>query len=136
MTFASSVVNGHQALNGQAEKQTSESATKPVQVVGHTQLNEHDFKRKLINDLLTHLDYHSAERNGVVDVRKEEIAQELERLSARTLIAWYEAFLFVRSEMMYGGYELNGLRIIDHPADILRKLIKSDPEFDIQQYIF
>ncbi len=136
MTFASPVVNGHQALNGHAEKHTSESETKPVQVVAHTQLNEHDFKRKIINDLLTHLDYHSAEQNGVVEVRKEEIAQELERLSARTLIAWYEAFLFVRSEMMYGGYELNGLRIIDHPADILRKLIKSDPEFDIQQYIF
>lgn len=136
MTFASSVFNGQQTPNGLAKQQTPGSETKSVQTVSHLQLNERDFKRKIINDLLSHLDYHSAEQNGVVEVRKEEIAQELERLSVRALIAWYEAFLFVRSEMMYAGYELNGLRIIDHPADILRKLMKSDPEFDIQQYIF
>lgn len=136
MTFASSVFNGQQTPNGLAKQQPSASETKSVQTVSHLQLNERDFKRKVINDLLSHLDYHSAEQNGVVEVKKEEIAQELERLSVRALIAWYEAFLFVRSEMMYAGYELNGLRIIDHPADILRKLMKSDPEFDIQQYIF
>lgn len=136
MTFASSVFNGQQTPNGLAKQQTPGSETKSVQTVSHLQLNEREFKRKIINDLLSHLDYHSAEQNGVVEVRKEEIAQELERLSVRALIAWYEAFLFVRSEMMYAGYELNGLRIIDHPADILRKLMKSDPEFDIQQYIF
>lgn len=136
MTFASSVFNGQQTPNGLAKQQPPASETKSVQTVSHLQLNERDFKRKVINDLLSHLDYHSAEQNGVVEVKKEEIAQELERLSVRALIAWYEAFLFVRSEMMYAGYELNGLRIIDHPADILRKLMKSDPEFDIQQYIF
>lgn len=136
MTFASSVFNGQQTPNGLAKQQPPASETNSVQTVSHLQLNERDFKRKVINDLLSHLDYHSAEQNGVVEVKKEEIAQELERLSVRALIAWYEAFLFVRSEMMYAGYELNGLRIIDHPADILRKLMKSDPEFDIQQYIF
>ncbi len=136
MPLASPVVNGRQHLNVHSEKQSLAAEASSVQVVPRSCLNEQDFKRKIINDILGHLDYQSAEESGVVDVRKEEFAQELERLSARTLIAWYEAFLFVRSEMMYGGYELNGLRIIDNPADVLRKLMKSDPEFDIQQYIF
>ncbi|MEK7728700.1 MAG: hypothetical protein AAB354_09825 [candidate division KSB1 bacterium] len=136
MSFSTTVVNGRQRLSAPEEKQTLAAHAAPAQIIPPAGLNEQDFKRKVINDLLGHLDYQSAEQNGVVEVRKEEIAQELERLSARTLIAWYEAFLLVRSEMMYGGDELNGLRIIDHPADILRKLMKSDPEFDIQQYIF
>lgn len=135
MRLPAPVANGHQRLGANAADQPSAEHVS-VQVVPKPHLNEEDFKRKVIDDILSHLDYQSAEQNGIVQVRKEEIAQELERLSARTLIAWYEAFIFVRSEMMYGGDELHGLRIIDHPADVLRKLIKSDPEFDIQQYIF
>lgn len=120
-------------LAGQ-QPRSAEAAS--VHVVNRAALNEHELKRKVINDLLGQLEYHSAEQSGVVAVRKEEIAQELERLSARALLAWYEAFLFLRSEMTYGGYELEGLRIIDEPANVLRKLIKSDPAFDIQQYLF
>ena len=119
-----------------AGQQTLAANASPGPLVPRAALNEHDLKRKIINDLLGQLEYHSAEQSGVVAVRKEEIAQELERLSARALLAWYEAFLFLRSELMYGGYELEGLRIIDEPANVLRKLIKSDPEFDVQQYLF
>ncbi len=136
MRFAPPFANGHPSAEATNADQTLAAVPPSVHAVPKSWLNEEDFKRKIVSDILSHLDYQSAEQNGVVDVRKEEIAQELERLSARTLIAWHEAFLFVRSELIYGGYELNGLRIIGNPADVLRKLMKSDPEFDIQQYIF
>ncbi len=136
MPLPSPAANAHQRKEANSAGQTLAADSPPVQVIPKSRLSEEDFKRKIINDLLSHLDYKSAELSGVVEVKKEEIAQELLQLSTRTLISWYEAFLLVRSELMYGGYELNGLRIIDHPADVLRKLMKSDPEFDIQQFIF
>lgn len=130
MRLPSPTANGRQTTEAQ---QASEGATPDVQT---PRLTEEELKKRIINDFLNHIDYHSAVQNGLVEVRKEEIAQELLQLSARTLGAWYEAFLLARSELVYGGYELNGLRVIDQPADVLRKLIQSDPQFDVQQYIF
>lgn len=122
--------------NGQRRTE-AQSAQEPVeQAAQMPHLNEEELKKRIINDILNHIDYQSAVQNGLVEVQKEEITQELLRLSARALVAWYEAFLLVRSELMYGGYELNGLRVIDQPADVLRKLVQSDPQFDVQQYIF
>jgi hypothetical protein len=60
----------------------------------------------------------------------------LRQLSTRALVAWYEAFLYIRSELMFSGYELNGFKILDRPYDAIRKLIENDPNFDIRQYIF
>ena len=98
---------------------------------------EHDaFKASVIRDILNQVDYQSALRRGVVEVSMEDMSKELESLSTRALIAWYEAFLFIRSELMFAGYELNGLKILDRPIDTIRKLMESDANFDIRQYIF
>lgn len=130
MRLPSPTANGRQTMEAQkAQEPGPQPASMP-------RLNEEDFKRRIINDILNHIDYQSAVQSGHVEVKKEEITQELLQLSTRTLVAWYEAFLVLRSELVYGGYELNGLRVIDQPADVLRKLIQSDPQFDVQQYIF
>ena len=94
------------------------------------------FKREIIEDILSQLDYQTAFKNGVVDVNQKDIAKDLELLPTRTLVAWYESFLYIRSELMLAGYELNGLKILDRPANAVRKLMESDPDFDIRQYIF
>lgn len=99
---------------------------------------EHDdaFKQEVIKDILYQIDYRAAWRRGIVDLRQEELAKEMSKLSTRALVAWYEAFLYIRSELMFSGYELNGFKILDRPYDAIRKLIENDPNFDIRQYIF
>ena len=93
-------------------------------------------KENLVREILNQIDYHAAWRRGHVDIAQTEIAEELRQLSARTLLAWYEAFLLNRSEAMLAGHELNGVKILDRPADTLRTLMENDPHFDIHQYIF
>jgi len=95
-----------------------------------------NFKEEVIKDILCQIDYRAAWRQGIVDLRYEELAEEMRRLSTRALVAWYEAFLYIRSELMFSGYELNGFKILDRPYDAIRKLIETDPNFDIRQYIF
>jgi hypothetical protein len=99
--------------------------------------DDHDnFKEEVIKDILCQIDYRAAWRQGIVDLRYDELAEEMRRLSTRALVAWYEAFLYIRSELMFSGYELNGFKILDRPYDAIRKLIETDPNFDIKQYIF
>ncbi len=94
------------------------------------------FKQEIIKDILCQIDYRAAWRQGIVDLRHDELAQEMRQLSTRALVAWYEAFLYIRSELMFSGYELNGFKILDRPYDAIRKLMENDPNFDIRQYIF
>lgn len=94
------------------------------------------FKQEIIKDILSQVDYQAALKRGIVDVLPAEIAKDLELLPTRTLVAWYEAFLYIRSELMFAGYELNGLKLLDRPADAIRTLMETDPNFDIRQYIF
>ncbi len=97
---------------------------------------DYAFKKNVIQDILNQVDYQAALNRGVVDLDTREIAAELQQLSTRALVAWYEAFLHIRSELMFAGYELNGFRVLDRPADAIRKLMEADPNFDIRQYIF
>lgn len=99
---------------------------------------EHDlsFKNELIKDILYQLDYQASQRNGVVDMNAEEMRCELSKISTRALLNWYEAFLFIRRELMFAGYELNGLKLLDRPTDSIKKLMEDDPNFDIKQYLF
>jgi hypothetical protein len=102
-----------------------------------TQRNDGDsFKQEVIKDILCQIDYRAAWRQGIVDLQYDELAEEMRRLPTRALVAWYEAFLYIRSELMFSGYELNGFKILDRPYDAIRKLIENDPNFDIRQYIF
>lgn len=99
-------------------------------------MEDHDFKEEVIKDILYQIDYQSALRNKAVEMTQQELAQELRKLSTRALIAWYEAFLYIRAELMFAGYELNGFKILNRPFDAIHKLIENDPDFDIRQYIF
>ncbi len=98
--------------------------------------NDRCFKRDLIKDILCQIDYQAALRAGAVDLPEEELAQEMDKLSTRALLNWYEAFLHIRSELMFAGYELNGLKVLDRPIDSIKKLMEKDPNFDLKQYIF
>ncbi len=95
-----------------------------------------NFKEEVIKDILCQIDYRAAWRQGIVDLRYDELMEEMRRLSTRALVAWYESFLYIRSELMFSGYELNGFKILDRPYDAIRTLIDTDPNFDIKQYIF
>jgi len=95
-----------------------------------------NFKEEVIKDILCQIDYRAAWRQGLVDLRYDELTEEMRRLSTRALVAWYESFLYIRSELMFSGYELNGFKILDRPYDAIRTLIDTDPNFDIKQYIF
>jgi len=116
------------------------SAVVPAPSVGCDQILPNDerdnFKEEVIKDILCQIDYRAAWRQGIVDLRYDELAEEMRRLSTRALVAWYESFLYIRSELMFSGYELNGFKILDRPYDAIRKLIDTDPNFDIKQYIF
>lgn len=118
----------------------SYSPTLPKPSVGYdlspVQDDRDNFKEEVIKDILCQIDYRAAWRQGLVDLRYDELAEEMRRLSTRALVAWYEAFLYIRSELMFSGYELNGFKILDRPYDAIRKLIETDPNFDIRQYIF
>ena len=98
--------------------------------------DDHTFKQDLIKDILCQIDYQAASRNKVVDMSEEELSAELNKLSTRALLNWYEAFLYIRSELMFAGYELNGLKVLDRPIDSVKKLMEKDPNFDLNQYIF
>ncbi len=98
--------------------------------------NDRSFKRDLIQDILCQIDYQAALRARVVDMSCEEMEAELDKLSTRALLNWYEAFLHIRSELMFAGYELNGLKVLDRPIDSIKKLMENDPNFDLKQYIF
>lgn len=99
---------------------------------------EHDtaFKHELIKDILNQLDFQSACRQDVVDLSPEEMVLELEKLSTRALLNWYEAFIYIRSELMFAGYELNGMKPLDRPQDSVNELMAKDPDFDLRHYIF
>lgn len=118
----------------------SPSAILPAPAVGYDaalpQDERDNFKEEMIKDILCQIDYRAAWRQGLVDLRYDELAEEMRRLSTRALVAWYESFLYIRSELMFSGYELNGFKILDRPYDAIRKLIETDPNFDIKQYIF
>lgn len=93
-------------------------------------------KKMLIQKILDQIEYRAARRRGAVAVEASEFAEELQRLSVRALSAWYEAFLVLRLELLSLGQEVPGLRILDRPAAVLRRLLQNDPEFDARQYIF
>ncbi|MGH7450995.1 MAG: hypothetical protein ACRENG_06605 [bacterium] len=116
----------------------SPSRTAPIfnRDLGLRKNDDDAFKHEVIKDILCQIDYRAAWRQGIVDLRHDELAAELRQLSTRALVAWYEAFLYIRSELMFSGYELNGFKILDRPYDAIRKLIENDPNFDIRQYIF
>jgi hypothetical protein len=95
-----------------------------------------DFKEELIRDILCQIDYQSALRKKTVQLDQAELTQELRQLSTRALMSWYEAFLNIRSELMFAGYELNGFKVLDRPLDAIDELMRKDPNFDIHQYIF
>jgi len=97
---------------------------------------DRDFKEEVIKDILYQLDYQAALRNKAVELNQEELIQELRRLSTRALLSWYQAFLHIRGELMFAGYELHGFKILNRPFDAIHQLIDSDPNFDIKQYIF
>lgn len=99
-------------------------------------VEDSDFKEELIKDILCQVDYQTAERRNAVGMKQSELAEELRHLSTRALVAWYEAFLNIRRELMYSGYELNGFKVLNRPFDAINKLIKEDPYFDLRQYIF
>ncbi len=88
------------------------------------------FKDDLIRDILCQLDYQAARRNGVVDMSETELSTELGKMSTRALVNWYEAFIFIRNELIFSGAEL------DRPQDSVRELMDKDPMFDIREYIF
>ncbi|RMD93708.1 MAG: hypothetical protein D6814_15270 [Calditrichaeota bacterium] len=111
-------------------------ATKPSKTSPIDWEQDHSFKHDLIKDILYQIDYQAATRNKVVDMSEEEMISELSKLSTRALLNWYEAFLYIRSELMFAGYELNGLKVIDRPIDSVKKLMEKDPNFDLNQYIF
>ncbi len=94
------------------------------------------FKHDLIKDILYQIDYQAALRHNVVDMPEKDMEAELEKLSTRALLNWYEAFLYIRRELMFAGYELNGLKVVDRPIDSIKKLMENDPNFDLNQYIF
>jgi len=93
-------------------------------------------KQELINDFLRQIDYEAAWRHGVVDLQQKELAEEMRQLSTRTLSAWSEAFLYLRSELMCSSYETYGLQTRNQSYETMRQLIKADPYFGMQQYIF
>jgi len=120
------------ATDGKAARQIQPQA--PVQF---PELQEDEgFKQDLIKDILNQIDYRVAWNRGVVDLAEHEITEELKQLSTRTLIACFEAFIHARSEQMVASNEPNGFKILDRPAAAIRKLMESDPDFDIHQYIF
>jgi hypothetical protein len=100
------------------------------------EVEDRDFKEELIKDILYQVDYQAAERKQAVTLNQAELAAELRRLSTRALMAWYAAFLNIRGELMFSGYELNGFKVLNRPFDAIHQLIKDDPHFDIHQYIF
>jgi hypothetical protein len=102
----------------------------------HWKKEDDAFKQEVIKDILCQIDYRAAWRQGIVDLRHDELAEEMRQLSTRALVAWHEAVLYIRSELMFSGCELNGFKILDRPYDAIRKLMENDPNFDIRQYIF
>ena len=85
-----------------------------------------DFKNQIIKDILYQIDYQTALRHDVVNVNEEEMADALLKLPTSILISWYLAYLFIRKELMYSGYELNGLKVLDKPLDTINDLMKKD----------
>ena len=112
-------------------KSVSEKKVSPEYNNGHDK-----FKDDIIKDILNQIDYQAANSRGIVDVSTKDMAEDLKCLSTRTLVAWYEAYLHIRGELMFAGYELNGLKVMDRPADEVNKLLEKDPDFDLQKYIF
>ncbi|KAA0230683.1 hypothetical protein EDS67_07215 [candidate division KSB1 bacterium] len=125
-----------QAANRLREEDAENTLTRRRSLASKAGSEDYAFKKSVIQDILNQIDYQAALNRGVVDVDTREISTELQQLSTRSLLAWYEAFLFIRSELMFAGYELNGFRVLDRPVDAIRKLMESDPNFDIRQYIF
>jgi len=95
-----------------------------------------DFKNEIIKDMFYQLDYKTALRREVVSVSEDDMINELKKLPTNILLSWYLSYLFIRRELMHGGYELNGFKVLDLPLDTIHDLIEKDPEFDIKQYIF
>jgi len=95
-----------------------------------------DFKQEVIKDILYQIDYQTALRQKVVTVTQENMVEELHKLPTSVLLAWYFAYLHIRSELMHAGYELNGLKVLDIPNDAIRDRMQKDPDFDLRQYIF
>lgn len=125
-----------QTANRLREQEQETTSTRRRSHTGKAAGDDYSFKKNVIQDILNQIDYQAALNRGVVDVDTREISAELQQLSTRALLAWYEAFLFIRSELMFAGYELNGFRVLDRPVDAIRKLMETDPNFDIRQYIF
>ena len=89
---------------------------------------EETVKKHLIHKILDQIEFQAARQRGVVAVEPAEITEELQRLSVRVLSAWYEAFISFRSELLSVGQEVQGLRILDRPATVLRQLMQNDPD--------
>jgi len=94
------------------------------------------FKKEVIKDLLSQVDYWTAWRHGVVEPHQEELAAEMRQLSTRALSAWSEAFLYIRSELLSSGYEMRGFKALPQPHDTIREMIDADPNFDLRDYVF
>ena len=97
---------------------------------------EIDFKHEMVKDILYQIDYQTALRHNVVSVQEGDMIKELKKLPTNILISWYLAYIFIRRELMRAGYELNGLKVFDKPLDTIHDLMKTDPDFDLRQYIF
>lgn len=97
---------------------------------------QYDFKHEIVKDLLYQIDYQTAYRHKVVTVSEKDMVDELSKISTGALISWYLAYLYIRRELMHAGYELNGLKVIDMPIDTIHDKMKTDPDFDINSYIF
>ncbi|MBN2011013.1 hypothetical protein JW960_16820 [candidate division KSB1 bacterium] len=95
-----------------------------------------DFKNEVIKDILYQVDYQTALRRQVVNVSEKEMKVGLKNLPTSVLLSWYLAYLFIRKELMYAGYELNGFKVLDEPLDTIRDFMKNDPDFDLKQYVF
>lgn len=95
-----------------------------------------DFKHEIIKDMFYQLDYRTALRRNVVTVTEEDMVRELKKLPTSVLLSWYLSYIYIRRELMYSGYELNGFKVLDVPLDTIHDLMEKDPEFDIKEYIF
>jgi hypothetical protein len=95
-----------------------------------------DFKFEVIKDMFYQLDYRTALRREVVTVPEQEMMHELNKLPTNILLSWYLSYLFIRKELMYSGYELNGFKVFDVQLDTIHDLMEKDPEFNLNKYIF
>jgi hypothetical protein len=114
------------APNNESANRAVVRASLPPPPCRRRQRNENDdFKQEVINDMIGQIDYQTAWQHGVVDLPGEELAAEMRRLSTRALIAWYEAFLYIRSELLFFGFDSYGFKAPDRPREEARKLIEN-----------